>query len=67
MKEYLSEIKIPFEYLENISILRLHEQVSRNGRNFGHFPLSEKFRRDIYKFKAPDMEISNISFALRNI
>ena len=38
----LSEIKILFQYLKNISISRFHEQFLRNSQKFGYLRLSEK-------------------------
>ena len=38
----LSEVKILFQYLKNISISRFHEQFLRNGCKFGYLWLSEK-------------------------
>ena len=38
----LLEIKIPFQYLKNISILRFHEQFLRNGWKLGYLQLPEK-------------------------
>ena len=62
LKGNLSDIKILFGYLTNISISRLYWQLLRNGSAMAvqkNFRLL-KYERIIYNFEARDLEISNM-------